>query len=513
MGKQHEITAIEALKFGSKQPSIANLGGAIRQMANEKKFDIRAIRQLGAQGKFGSLFSNFFLRDGQAELNAVTNYFAKTITDTPPTEYQKYTGKMEQISRIDAAISGRVKTFGKSSATDMVGEWTAPPTINTTPIAIIGAGAGGLLIRYALAALGFHNVSMFDKTGKTAGIWTNKNVEGRTRNNPRNINFFNRYALAAAPGSGAEVGTFLRLVAGNFPAPEKFDVKVKCGSNFNHRISNAAIPFSGETSEKEFPIIINCSGLGKPRALNNADCMYTGATKTEAGHRWQQILDPTNKGQFVLIGLGNSTAEMLRQIHALQDQGHDFDYKVLTHYPKDSIYNPDETVQKDGKNFRIFRDISQPNLVDYQGDLPDSRYDYFRALHSGKIVSDVHRWNRSGPHAENPYVRYTAGRSHGVEKFTSNNHLYTLIGYRHDKEEFEKMGCAYDTRNECARYDYDGEFVNTRHKPIKGYFGLGAVLDAPHNRNAIVIPGMIFRLGDLLFSIVLRAAEYQLGKQ
>jgi hypothetical protein len=43
---------------------------------------------------------------------------------------------------------------------------------------------------------------------------------------------------------------------------------------------------------------------------------------------------------------------------------------------------------------------------------------------------------------------------------------------------------------------------------FKGYFGIGAVLDAPLNRNAIVIPGIVFRAPDLLFGVIMRAVEY-----
>ena len=61
-------------------------------------------------------------------------------------------------------------------------------------------------------------------------------------------------------------------------------------------------------------------------------------------------------------------------------------------------------------------------------------------------------------------------------------------------------------------YEYDGEFQDDYGEVMKGYFGFGAVLDAPHNPNAIVIPGMMARLGDLLFGVLMRAVEFNFQK-
>ena len=59
---------------------------------------------------------------------------------------------------------------------------------------------------------------------------------------------------------------------------------------------------------------------------------------------------------------------------------------------------------------------------------------------------------------------------------------------------------------------YDGEVQRSAFRPAnrlhKGFFGFGSVLESPFNPNAIVIPGMIHRIGDLLFGIVMRAAEH-----
>jgi hypothetical protein len=75
------------------------------------------------------------------------------------------------------------------------------------------------------------------------------------------------------------------------------------------------------------------------------------------------------------------------------------------------------------------------------------------------------------------------------------------------------MGFSYDKDGLYPHYDYDGEFMRDPtatggERLFKGYFGLGSILNAPGNRNSIVIPGMIFRAPDMMFGIIIRTAEH-----
>ena len=58
----------------------------------------------------------------------------------------------------------------------------------------------------------------------------------------------------------------------------------------------------------------------------------------------------------VLIGLGNSTAEMLVQFHRYPDAGLDLRVKVLTHYPREAIRYPRAYHTANGKDYRLFRE-------------------------------------------------------------------------------------------------------------------------------------------------------------
>jgi hypothetical protein len=224
--------------------------------------------------------------------------------------------------------------------------------------------------------------------------------------------------------------------------------------------------------------------------------------------RWQypQLINEkkVKNRRFVFVGLGNSTAEMLQIV-----QSREYDYRVLTHYPQAAVMNPQTTVMYDGKNYRVFRDLSEPNLTSYQGDLAQSRVAYYRALMEGKIISDVVQWDVTKNETDSVLSIKRRGESELSNAFHFDD-IYILTGYQHTAASLVSMGISYDAdHNPC--YDYDGEFQtssNSEDRLYKGYFGFGGVLNATHNKNAIVIPGMIFRTPDLLFGVLMRAIEY-----
>jgi hypothetical protein len=242
--------------------------------------------------------------------------------------------------------------------------------------------------------------------------------------------------------------------------------------------------------------------------------MKTNATAREAGVRWQQIVTPEQAEKFrgkrlVFVGLGNSTAEMMLQIEEYNKQGYGIDYLVLTHYPDEAVHNPTKDVVIDGKEYRVARDLTKPNLVKFEYDLAPVKAVYDKAVTEGKIWGDVKEWNVNGKQMT------IAREGHGVSivDFAQN---YTLIGYGHDKQTLEAMGMnVVDEYYGTIARDFDGEIqrepgATGRERVHAGYFGLGAVLrDHQYDPNAIVIPGMFHRGHDFLFSVVMRATEYQ----
>ena len=51
----------------------------------------------------------------------------------------------------------------------------------------------------------------------------------------------------------------------------------------------------------------------------------------------QKLAEKLKDKNLTLIGIGNSTIEMLMQIQELKSKGINIKYKVLTHYPEESV--------------------------------------------------------------------------------------------------------------------------------------------------------------------------------
>jgi hypothetical protein len=503
-------TAIELFKETSNTLSTRNLGDVMFRLAQEKGFSIQHFKELASLESFGPLTRNCLLRHHVAngtKIDPVLGYFAKNLKNHHPDDAcEDYRGSSFQNIGIDGALSRSTlptetgKFYGQAAGEAFYINQQAPSRATTTPIAIIGAGAAGTMVYNALRSMGFSNIDIYEKSSKNYGIWGLDHVANGTRNNPRNISFQGQ-VMKAAPGTGREVRDFLSNIY-LFTAIRK-EVKSVGGSSLNYYLTFA------DGTEKSYPIVINCLGLGKPAKINDPKRMTTSVSASLAGERWQTQLtrEAVKRNSFAFIGLGNSTMEMIQQLQKFEDEGIEVDYKIFTHYPNDSVNNPDSTVEIDKKKFRMFRDLQASNLVDLQGDLPATRVAYFRALREDRIVSGVSEWDREDGSiiARDEDSRYID--SHQFDR------LFTLIGYKHEEGTLQAFGCV--TKKGEALYDYDGEMHDSTFETAdpdyrlkKGLFGFGAILDSSYNRNAIVIPGMVHRIGDLAYSVMFRAMEY-----
>jgi hypothetical protein len=238
-----------------------------------------------------------------------------------------------------------------------------------------------------------------------------------------------------------------------------------------------------------------------------------------AGIRWQQVITPGQaqllRGKtLVFIGLGNSTAEMMVQCERYRRQGIDINYRVLTHYPRRAIEHPDSHVEYLGKPYRVFRDLSKPQLTKFEGDIPEVRAAYWYAMAKGWIIPEVTQYLHN---RETHRVAYSNDPLFPPDVFMDSvpcDQLYTLIGYGQDPEFLSNCGMYLRDRYTGAfHYDYDGEVqrepgITGRRRVYPGYFALGAVLKTPENPNAVVIPGIMHRLYDLAFMAAIRGLEY-----
>lgn len=515
--KHTGVAAIKTLGLSLETPP--QIDAVISAFVDDKGYDRSTVVGFGRQGQFGSLINDTLLKQGIDTDNDRTGAihvidYAATHLHTSPQplrSLERYRARPEQNQAIDRVLTAKLhrrtpEFIGEGATTRAVvpgQDYTSG--ISGVPIAVIGYGPAGIMVTDLLETMGFTDVQVFETRGQN-GIWALPNVSSGTRNNPRPIRLGGR-SLEPAPGNGDKVVSFLNQIAADRNLSETFNkrkvTRVKPG-HLEHTLS-----FS--TGEPEtFPIVINASGHGDPVPISDPSRM-TGPDGKVSALRWQtpQLSREDAEGKrFLLVGLGNSTAEMLRQFHKLEDEGVQLDYRVITHYPKDSVYNPSDTVCARRRQFRVFRDLNKPDLTSFQGDLEASRLDYYRALYAGRILPNVVKWDVN---KDQNVALITSAR--GTSSEVAYDQLYVLTGYRQEAEKMRRMGCLYDMENLCAHHDYDGEFVKDLHatgvdRVHAGYFGLGSVLDAPHNRNSTVIPGIAFRVPDLLFGVTMRAAQY-----
>lgn len=518
MVQRHKSMAMTLLK-GS---SFAGIGDEVRldevlsQLIEDKGYDENTIHHLGHRGDFGFLVARLLQRIGldasrSKVLGVAGGQWNELARKVRLPVYRSgriaaYRGLPRQNLEIDQMLSlasvGE-KFFGEGAATELQSLSGLSTLFQDVPIAVIGYGAAGIMVADALSTIGFRNITVFEKRAPL-GIWAQPNVNLGSRNNPRHVSYLGRYVLEAAPGNGGEVKNFLASIYRNREF-EKVEISRVEPGDLRH------VLHFGEV-KREYPIVINTIGLGDPVPFSDPKRMRGPAEGSVVAMRWQnpQLTQGDVEGKrFIFVGLGNSTAEMIRQLHEFEDLGVDVDYRIFTHFPQDAVHNPRVTVHVNGNSYRVFRDMSRPDLTGYQGDLSDSRADYYRALHRGRIVAGVKKWNVKG----NVFGFHNDENAAQVAGEIDFQQLCVLTGYRHSVDTVAKMGCSYDAGNQYVRHDYDGELIASPaglggQRVHKGYFGFGAILDAPHNRNSSVLPGMVFRLPDLLFGVMMRAGEY-----
>lgn len=506
MRQDGKLLAAEALKTFASPVGAPGLTPAdtLIGIVRDKDYHQGAIIELASLGILDNMAQQLFRLDtsrGQMGFNRLGRVIRDLVKTTTTSRLAGYRRNVEDNAAIDlAAVNVRENNFvvgPGASATFNLDPFGLPGSWLSTPIAILGAGAAGLLVHRTLKRIGFNNILLVNKVAETHGIWHVPNVWRGSKNNPRTLTYGGVATLDAAPGAGDSVRDFLNRVKIDGPG-RRHAIKFVQPSDLRHKVD------TGETTPNKYPIVINCMGLGSPLPIDGKQ-MKGPSTRPQAV-RWQNPLitrEEVKGRRFIFVGLGNSTAEMLRTLHTFQDAGVDVDYHVITHIPRDALHNPTTTGEVEGKSYRVFRDLSAPNLTSFQGDLPNSRQDYLRALYSGRIVSDVKSWDtKSG--------KFIARAKNGKTALeTEYQGLYALIGYRQEYSDLDAMGLAENTKDEWPILDWDSEVNNDTGGNYKGYFAFGAVAQAPWAKNNIVIPGMMFRLPDMLFSIIMRAGEYQ----
>ena len=544
---------LKQLVIPQNQQDLRLIEESIQALMRSKGFSTKAAQLLNStDNSFNKLVSDFLLRlDDSSNFHLDDQQISSSLHDLDRVESSKmsglYHGSVSENQEIDSAILksgdakdsnqlGRLRSINGASpffdikhSKDILKD-PLLKSVAKTPILILGAGPAGMMLTRALIELGFDqsNITIIDKKGEFKGIWKLPNVNQGSKNNPVPFNFMG-VNLTAAPGPASDVLDFLDAIEGsssNTPFQEKMNkpLKAKVTSvdpgNLEHKVT---IHSNGKETELTAPIVINTLGLGEPLPINDPARMTSSSQNCDAGKRMQinitdEIANKLRNKSVVLIGLGNSTAEMLVQLQNYNKKGYKIDYNILTHYPEDSINNPEQNILgKNGKSYKVFRETQNPknpDLVNYEGDLQFAKDAYEEARSEGRIFSDISHWTRNRANKSMTLI---------VDKGNINPHivqlkcdeLFTLIGLKQSPQAMQAMGIELSDEA-IPQYDFDGEFhskqkTNTDRELNKGYFGLGAILNNPHDKNSIVMPGIMHRVRDLIFGVVMRATEYQIN--
>ena len=441
-----------------------------------------------------------------------------------------YGGSERENRVIDAAVanstdkSGFRSRIGRGAARYFSLEGLALPpedrAMRGVRIVILGAGAAGTLAARTLVNAGFENILVLDQTGAYGGLWNQPNVREGLTNNPFSFEYED-LGVGAAPLPGDEITDFLHDLAcppsylgwRALPPVKKAKVLGVEPGDLAHRVT-----YRDEEGEHSIlaPIVVNALGIGKPLPPSRPGVMETDVPHL-AGIRWQQVWSPEQAKRLrgktlAFIGLGNSTAEMLVQLQDYNAQGYGINYRVITHYPQEAIDFPRTTVAWRGENFRLYRDTSLSGLTKLAGDLGRINRAFTLARQSGSVLTEVTLWTlAAGQGGAKTMIVWSAdGSAHSFPV----DQLFTLIGYGHRADELQALGLLV-TDDYLGRVaaDFDGEVQRTPGAPGRsrlhaGYSLLGSMLKSRSNPNAIVIPGLLYRLADWLNTVTLRSAEY-----
>lgn len=411
----------------------------------------------------------------------------------------------------------RDTTWWGASGAYFGGGLRVPRQMRSVRILVVGGGAAGIMAARALVNAGFQNVLILEKRQETGGIWAMDGLKGAPMAVPFPLRF-EQLQLEKAPRPGSDVTRFLsHLIAPPyhfgwpaFAQVKRAEVLRITPGDLEHRV--VYLDERDEERVMTSPLVINAIGVGEPLHPSRPGTMTTDVFPDAAGLRWQEVWSEDRarryRGRTVLfISLSNSTLEMLRQIQHYNRQGMDIDYRVITHYPWPALADPRARVEHRGENFRLYRDLENYRLLRVAGDLEHVSRAFEEARDTQHILSHVRHWSLEHGARRHLLAELEDGAVHRVPC----DELYTLIGYGPRAETLEGMGLSVNHRYLGAvDQAYDGEALQQpgatgRSLYWPGYFCFG--LRNAYNPNEVLLPGLLFRLPNLVAGVVCRAAE------
>jgi hypothetical protein len=444
-----------------------------------------------------------------------------------------YTGSHRENREIDHAIfrsgqqritpgeeSMRATTWRGAAGTYSGGGLTVPSELRNVSVLIIGAGAAGLLVGRALANAGLQRIVILEQRGSAGlgGIWGMETPKRILHAVPFPLSF-EQVLLKEGPRPGQEITSFLHTLVSPHPSFHwPAFPRVLCGEVVRVKpgdLSHTVIYLDEHGQEKELvaPVVINAIGVGEPLSPSWGGAMTTDLAPHEAGVRWQEVWSEQeaqryHRRKLVFVSLSNATLSMLWQIHEWNRRGMQIDYHVISHYPDASLAEPHARIEHKGRTYRLYRDLEGFQLLRMAGDMSPYRRAFEEARANRRITSHVTHWTLS---QQGPQRFVVVAHENGKRSIPCDD-LYTLIGYGPRASTLQAMGLQVNHPYlGAASQDYDGEAqrepgATGRARNYPGYFCLG--IRNGFNDNEVLLPGLLYRLPNLVAGVLLRAAEY-----
>lgn len=511
--------AVAILK-GELPQSEETLASLLAQTLADKGINQETICSLVSQSPrfLSTLFGHLMMRSPHALAQGHLFHRCLTMSPLPSPQYR---GTRSENIHIDSSISQSVQDSGLRSTTwrGAAGVYESKLRVSrqvgrATRIVVIGAGAAGLLAARALIDAGFSHVMLLDQTGTYGGVWNHDFLTRASRANPFPLTF-ERCCLEAAPGSGRAVMDWLHTVVESSAQPFPCVLKARVRSVLPGDLAHHVFYEDGQGVSREIvaPIVVNAVGIGEPLPLSRPGVMTSDVSPDEAGHRWQEVWSLEQARRYhgrkvVFISLSNSTLEMVKQIQRFNRSGLNIKYEIITHYPNAALTEPRSVVVHRGHKMRLYRNPDRFQLLRLAGDMPDVAAAFEEARDTGHIASHITHWSIE----HNDVRQIVAVHEDGEIQRFPYDELYSLIGYGPKAEMLSGMGlCVNNSYLGAVDLDYDSEVqretcIAGRSRLYPGYFCLG-VRNA-FNMNEVLLPGLLFRLPDLVTGVVLRSIEY-----
>lgn len=375
--------------------------------------------------------------------------------------------------------------------------------------AVIGYGAAAVILGSYASIRGARDLTFVDPRREPGGIWTEPSTRFGGFNNPAHVQFSPDHILNIADRDGANMLNFIQGIAADHLGDARIlRDTVSLVTRNKQRDTWLIHTEVGQTAEADYLVL--ATGTPQPRRIHgsrirtNLDSIANHVPSVSlVVERAQRKLSSAELGsgrQLVIVGVGNSMAAMLNQIHLFEDAHHvAIPYVVLSDLTPKALANP--TVPIDGR--RVFRSPPDGNFTGYSGDLPRDNRSYKRALQQGKIIGNVKQI------VFDTRLQQLTVRGTRVNMTIERPHVFALIGHTRDMTLYRQLGALtkghfQPEANIPSIRPSDGAIYTKDAGYMSNAFAVGACAVTPRNPNAGVIPGIVSQVPRTILTLAVR---------